>query len=345
MSACLITGGAGFFGSILKQRLLDRGQDCVSIDFEKDELIHPNLKSVQGDIRDRALMERLFAEYRFHTIYHCGAVLAHAMASRKYLWSCNVDGTQVVADMAEKFGAQQVVFISSNCLWAQNFGRPVTEDDIPSPVEIYGLSKWEGERILQAKDGHFNSTIIRCPTIMDEGRLGLLSILFEFIHEGRKVWVVGGGHNVYQFIYAPDLASACIAGSDRRVRGVFNIGSDNVRPFRDVYQYVIDRAATGARLASLPRTTTLMAMRLAHWLRVSPLGPYQYRMIAEDFVFDTTRIKSCLDWQPTLTNEEMLWKSYKYYHDNRRAIAARKNVSAHRQAAKMGAIRLLKWVS
>jgi UDP-glucose 4-epimerase len=118
-----------------------------------------------------------------------------------------------------------------------------------------------------------------------------------------------------------------------------------VKPFREVYQYVIDRAATGARIASLPRTATLAAMRLAHWLRLSPLGPYQYRMIAEDFIFDTTRIKECLDWRPTLTNEEMLWKSYKYYHDNRQAIAARKNVSAHRQAAKMGAIRLLKWVS
>jgi UDP-glucose 4-epimerase len=68
-------------------------------------------------------------------------------------------------------------------------------------------------------------------------------------------------------------------------------------------------------------------------------------MIAEDFVFDTSRIKEQLGWRPTLTNEEMLWRAYNYYHTNRREIENRKGVSAHREAAKMGVIRALKWVS
>jgi dTDP-D-glucose 4,6-dehydratase len=68
-------------------------------------------------------------------------------------------------------------------------------------------------------------------------------------------------------------------------------------------------------------------------------------MIAEDFSFDTNKIKGVLGWRPTLTNEEMLWRAYEYYSDNRREIEARKDVSAHRKAANMGVIRLLKWVS
>lgn len=186
---------------------------------------------------------------------------------------------------------------------------------------------------------------IRAPTIVDEGRLGLLAILFEFIDEGRKVWVVGGGENRYQFIYAQDLVNACIAAADLGQSDLFNIGSDNVTTFRETYQYVIDRAGASARIASLPKAPTLAAMRLAHALGVSPLGPYQYRMIAEDFEFDTSRIKARLGWRPTLSNSEMLWRAYGYYQRNRRAIAARKDVSAHRQAARMGVIRLLKWVS
>ena len=49
---------------------------------------------------------------------------------------------------------------------------------------------------------------------------------------------------------------------------------------------MIDHAGTGARVASLPRRTTIAAMRLASALKLSPLGPYHWRMIAEDFVFD-----------------------------------------------------------
>jgi len=68
-------------------------------------------------------------------------------------------------------------------------------------------------------------------------------------------------------------------------------------------------------------------------------------MIAEDFMFDTSKIKSCLKWRPTLTNEQMLWRAYQYYSQNKREIENRRNVSDHRRKANMGVIRLLKWVS
>ena len=239
----------------------------------------------------------------------------------------------------------RLVFTSSNCLWAHNFGRPVHEDDAPAPVEIYGRSKWEGEKILWDFAPDIRVVVIRCPTIMDAGRLGLLAILFEFIEEGRKVWVVGGGHNRYQFIYAQDLCAACELAATLDESCVFNIGADDVRTFREVYQHVIDRAGTGSRVASLPKAPTLLAMRIAHRLGLSPLGPYQYKMIAEDFVFDTTRIKERLGWKPTLRNEEMFERAYLYYRDHRKEIHARRNVSAHKQPARMGVIRLLKWIS
>jgi hypothetical protein len=86
-------------------------------------------------------------------------------------------------------------------------------------------------------------------------------------------------------------------------------------------------------------------MKLAHKFGISPLGPYHYRMIAESFVFDTSRIKRELHWQPTLTNEQMMLRAFEYYRDNRRAIHERTEVSAHSKAAPMGIIRVLKWLS
>jgi hypothetical protein len=86
-------------------------------------------------------------------------------------------------------------------------------------------------------------------------------------------------------------------------------------------------------------------MQVAHRFGISPLGPYHYRMIAEDFLFDTTKIREQLGWRPTLTNEEMLVQAYRYYATRREEIHQRTNVSAHSKAAPMGVIRLLKWVS
>ena len=345
MKKALITGGSGFFGDILKRRLLAEGWRCVNVDLEKDPHESPELLSLQGDIRNREIMDRAFQEGPFDVVFHCAALLAHGGIRPTLLWDSNVDGTRSIAEYAKSHGVPNVVFTSSNCLWGRPFNRPVLEDDVPEPCEIYGKSKWEGEKILAEYRDSFHCVAIRCPTIMDEGRLGLLSILFEFIDEGRKVWVVGGGDNRYQFIYAQDLATACILAADYSQSAVFNIGSDNVKTFRETYGYVIEKAGTGACVASLPRLPTVTAMRFAHWLNLSPLGPYHYRMIAENFVFDTSKIKAALGWKPTLTNEEMLYRAYRYFHENRGEIESRKGVSAHRQAARMGIISLLKWIS
>lgn len=345
MTTALITGGAGFFGDILKSRLLAAGARCVSIDLQPDPRTHPHLVSVRGDIRDHRLLARLFDEHSFDAVFHCAAILAHAVKDGGMLWSSNVEGTRALADAVARAGVKKVVFTSSNCLWGESMGRPVTEDDEPRPVEIYGRSKWEGEKVLSSYAGAFDTVVVRTPTIIDSGRLGLLAILFEFIHEGRRVWVVGEGDNRYQFVYAADLAEACVLAAHRDGPGVFHVGSDGVKPLREVYEYVIDRAGTGARVASLPRRPTLAAMRLANALRISPLGPYHYRMIAESFLFDTTRAKAVLGWAPTLTNEEMLAKAYEHFAGNLDEIRRREDVSAHRQPAKMGAIRILKWLS
>jgi nucleoside-diphosphate-sugar epimerase len=275
------------------------------------------------------------------------AQLAHGMKMDEHLlWTSNVDATHLLAETARAAGVRPFVFVSSNCLWASNLGHPVQEDvDVPAPVELYGKSKLAGEQLLQEFTSELDVVIIRCPTIMDAGRLGLLAILYEFIDDHKTVWVVGDGSNRYQFIYADDLATACILGAGYGGSALFHIGSDDVKTMREVYEAVIAKSGSRSKVRSLPKGPTLAAMKLAHTLKISPLGPYHYKMIAESFVFDTTRIKQQLGWSPTLTNEEMLLKSYAYYAENRDEIAGRTNVSTHRKPAAMGAIRLLKWLS
>lgn len=340
----MVTGGAGFFGGILKRTILESGDGCVSVDVVPDADEHPNLTKHQTDLRNPEALEQVFASTPIDGVVHCAAMLAHGSEDPTELWTSNVDGTRNLMEAMRKFGIRRHVFTSTNCLWGEAMGRPVREDDPPNPVELYGRSKVEAEKVIR-EYGDINSVLLRCPTIIDFGRLGLLSILFEFIDEGRRVWAVGGGRNRYQFIYAGDLAQACLLALDYPHSDTFNIGSDDVKSIAEIYEYVIRNSKSGAKVAALPRGPAIAAMKLAYHLKISPLGPYHYKMIAEDFLFDTSRIKQRLGWRPTMTNEEMLWRAYEYYSKNRREIEARRDVSAHRKAAKMGVIRLLKWVS
>jgi nucleoside-diphosphate-sugar epimerase len=340
----LVTGGSGFFGGIIKRHILEQGHRCINVDLVKDMDEHPNLTKYQMDIRDADKLRAIFAGAPIDGVVHSAAILAHAVRDRKFLWTSNVDGTRNIMDAMRLHDVKQMVFLSSNCLWGESLGRPVREDDPPFPVEIYGQSKVAAERVIREYPD-LNAAIIRCPTIIDFGRLGLLAILFEFIHDGRRVWTVGNGNNRYQFIYAGDLVNACMLALDYPRPETFNIGSDNVKSLAEVYDYVVQRAKSKSSVAKLPMKPALTAMKLFHHLKISPLGPYHYKMIAEDFMFDTSRIKEKLGWQPTLTNEQVLWRAYQYYSENRLEIEQRRDVSAHRQAAKMGVIRLLKWIS
>ena len=346
MQTVLITGGAGFFGGILKRRLLAAGFQCISLDLVHDEDRHENLVSIQGDLRDKALVEEVFSKYKFFAVQHCAAMLAHGLRiDAEEICNCNVEATRNLAEACKRHQVKNFVYTSTNCLWASNLGHAIAENEPPAPVEAYGRAKLASEKVLKEYAAHLNAVIIRCPTIIDSGRLGLLAILFEFIDDNKTVWVVGKGSNRYQFIYADDLAQACTQAMEIVRPEIFHIGSDRVESLREVYEAVIRSAGSRSKVRSLPERPTIFAMKLASMLHLSPLGPYQYKMIAEDFFFNTEKIKSALHWRPTLSNSEMMVRAYRYYSAHRGEIDARSDVSAHRRTAPMGIIRLLKWIS
>jgi UDP-glucose 4-epimerase len=339
----LVTGGAGFLGSLLCEHLARQGHEVVILDRVRDEALARRFAFAHADLRVPAQVEATFqAHGPFDGVFHVAAMLAHAIEDKRDLVDSNVAGTRHVVAAAVAHGTPHLVYTSSNCVVGKPFTQPVREDDPINPLEIYGVTKWEGEKILAEYQDRISISMIRCPTIMGGGRLGLLSILYEFIYEGRKVWVLGKGANRYQFIYAYDLIDAL----ERAIRQPgfhrYNIGSDDVPSLRALYDAVIKHAGTKARVASLPKAPAVAAMRLLHALGMSPLGPYQYKMLAEDFIFDTTRIKQELDWRPTRTNTEMLMESYDWYVDHHDEIYTGGERSAHRQPVKLQALALVK---
>ena len=340
----LVTGSAGFFGGVLSDHLVAEGWTVAGMDVLPDTP-REGYTPYRADIRDAAAVQAALDEFKPDAVFHCAAVLAHDRQNRANLWSSNVDGTAVLAEAAERAHVGSFVFISSNCLWGTDFGRPITEEDAPAPVELYGRSKLAAEQRLLALSGHVRAKVIRCPTIVAAGRLGLLTILFEFIAEGRRVWMVGDGGNRYQFIAAEDLAHACVLLALSDATGVFHVGSEKVPTIREMYGDVIRRAGTRARVAELPKRPAVTALRLLSGLGLSPLGPYHYRMIASSFEFDTTKLRQATGWRPTLGNVDILWEAYRFYSANRDRLSEPTNASAHRRPSGMGALKLVKWLS
>jgi nucleoside-diphosphate-sugar epimerase len=340
----LVTGTAGFFGGILRDFLLQEGWQVVGVDVLPD-IPRTGFAPHVLDIRDQAALASTVGELRPDAIFHCAAVLAHDRKNRANLWSTNVDGTVSVARAAARAGVPSLVFISSNCLWGTAWNRPVTEADPPAPIEAYGRSKLAAEQRLQELDSGPVIKILRCPTIIEAGRLGLLAILFQFIQENRRIWLVGDGANRYQFVNAGDLARACLLLASNPCTGVFNVGSDNVPTLAETFGELIRRAASRSRLVPLPRGPAVAALKTLYRLGLSPLGPYHYRMIAASFEFDTTRLRSATGWQPTVGNIEMLWRAYKFYAEHPGNGSNADSLSAHRRPAGLGALRIVKWFS
>jgi UDP-glucose 4-epimerase len=347
MKTLLITGGTGFFGSILARHLRQKGWNCFNLDRLSNPEDVQTGRMIVADLRDRAAVEEAFEKHGpFGAVCHVAAELAHEAKDKSALWASNVEGTRNVADACRRYNTPKLVFTSTNCLWGKPLNRPVKEDDPPHPVEIYGRSKLAAEKLLSDYEKELDVVIFRSPTIIAPGRVGLLSLLFDFIAENRRIPVIGDGKRPYQFIDAGDYARAIELALSYDGSNVFHVGSDNPVSLKDSYRYAIDNAGSRARLYHLPQWPLLPLMKLCYALGLSPLGPYHYNMIAEEFVFDTSRIRHTLGWKPTKTNGEILYGAYKHYRDHK--VFLDKNAASlppHQRASRAGIIKLLKWLS
>ncbi|NLW34468.1 NAD-dependent epimerase/dehydratase family protein [Syntrophorhabdus aromaticivorans] len=344
----LVTGGSGFLGGLLIRRLIGEGIKCVSVDLKgpKNECNDSHATFVVGDATDQGLLFGLASRYKFDVIFHLASQIDFAVKNQKTLFDNNIGCAKAVAETAKQYKIPKVIFTSSNSVYVGNrLKRPISELDTPAPVDEYGRSKVQSEILLAGYSDFFDYISIRCPNVIDAGRIGMLSILFEFIEEGRKCWVIGKGEIRHQCIFAQDLNTALLQCIHYPKSNVFNIGSDNVPTFAEMYRAVIEHAHSRSKVVSVPGNTAIMLLRLAHRMHLSPMGEYQFRMLTSDFVFDTAKIKTELSWKPTLTNSEMLSKAYDYYIENKEKIYDGERNSANSGAVNMGILKLLKHLS
>ena len=224
---------------------------------------------------------------------------------------------------------------------------PTTEKTPAHPLEIYGKSKIEAEKILAQYKGKMNIQIFRCPVIAGISRLGLQAILFEFISEDKNVYVLGNGSNKYQFADATDVCDALEKASHIEGFDMYNIGADGVLTLREIYQKVINFAGSKSNIISIPMAPALFLLSILDKLNISPLGIYQYTMIGRSVYADTAKIKSKLNWTSSKTNLGTFIDNYTWYIANKDTFtnSSSDSTSSNRSLPKMGVLKLLKMLS
>ncbi len=335
----LVTGGSGYFGSRLVQRLVECKETVRVFDLHGAEDRPNGVDFFQGDIRDLEAIRRACCQVQ--TVFH-NVAMVPLCKKREQLWSVNRDGTENLLKAALKAGVRKVVYTSSSAVFGIPKGNPITPETLPQPLEAYGASKLAGERLCHAyAQKGLEVTIVRPRTILGQGRLGLFQFLFERVYQGRKIFVLGNGDNRFSFIHVADLADACLRAARRRGFSVYNIGTEDFCTMRQTLEALIRHAGSRSRVCGFPRALGEVLMNLTGYLRLSPFAPYHALAFGREIFFDVTKAKQELGWKPRWGNIGMICQSYDWYLAHRDEVLRRKGASYHKSAVGLGIWRWL----
>lgn len=336
----LITGGAGFLGNLIARRLHERGEQVKILDIWEDPTRPPAIESVLCDICDRT---GVAAAMQGVDIVHHNAALVPLTKSGDKFWQVNVEGSRIAAEEAVRAGVKSFIHMSSSAIFGVPQACPITEQTPTQPVEIYGRAKLAGELAVRqvCEQAGLPLIVIRPRTILGEGRLGIFQILFDWIKEGRHVYVIGDGKIQFQFVHALDLMDAYMLVLDSGRAGTYNVGTDQFGTLRQALENLIAYAGTTSQVKQLPVWLTINSLQTLDRLGLSPLAPWHYLTYHKDFWFDMQPLLA-IGWRPAYSNDAMLRESYDWFTQNYDRLAAEKAHSAHRRPVKEKILWLVK---
>lgn len=333
----LITGGAGYFGSVLSDRALARGDSVRVLDLNAP-VPQRGVDSIVADIRDA---EAVRAACDGIDVVLNNVAQVPLAKDRELFWSVNVAGTANVLAAARDAGVAKVVHTSSSAIFGIPERNPVVEETPPRPLEAYGRAKAMAEVLCRdAVAGGLDVSIVRPRTVLGHGRLGIMAVLFELVEVGAPVFVMGAGDNRYQLVHADDLADAVLRAGDRAGPATYNVGAADFGTMRETLDALCEHASTGSRVRSLPVAPARWGMRLLSTAGLAPFAPYHWLLYSESLWFDTTKAHEQLGWTPVHSNRSMVIESYNWFLTHKDEVHGGR--SHHQSPVKMGALKLLR---
>jgi len=242
MIKCLVTGGAGFIGSHLIERLLEEGYKVIGIDCLtdyysieikrnnlKDFLENRNFKSIEGNLLDLNLEKILMdADYIFHQAAQAGVRASWGQNFGVYEEN-NVLGTQKLLEACKNLNIKKFVYASSSSVYGDVKSLPMKESDLLKPLSPYGVSKLAGEHLCYLYWKNFDVPTISLRYFSVYGPRQRPDMAFyKFINailNDKEITIYGDGNQTRDFTFISDVIDANILAMKSNIIGeVFNIG-------------------------------------------------------------------------------------------------------------------------
>lgn len=245
----LVTGGAGFIGSHIVDKLVEKGSDVrvLKSGFRSNKhpnLVNKNATTIEGTLLD--YYDMLKATRGVDMVFHCGAVLSHyADLYPELMFDVNIKGMWNLKRACQYNGVKRIIFASTSFVYGDPVNVPVDEDDSLRPKGNFEVSKLAGEKILQATYPYLVPyTILRLfnvygPRSYPDGVYSQATTTFILKALNKEnIEVHDNGKQRLDFVYVKDVAQAfCDCVSDQAENRIFNVGSG-------VAKSVIDLAKT-----------------------------------------------------------------------------------------------------
>lgn len=235
-----VTGGAGYIGSLLVRRLLDRGYQVRVVErflygdaAIRDLLLHPNLALALADFRQPRGLERAFDGA--DAVVHLGAIVGEPACAldEAFTRGTNLEATDLIAQVCRAVGVPRLVFASTCSVYGAS-DETLDEGSALSPVSLYARSKIAAERtLLDHPDDRTAPVVLRFATAYGASYrprfdLAVNALTARAVTEGRAT--IFGGDQWRPFVHVDDIARALLAAVeaplDHVARQVFNVGAD-----------------------------------------------------------------------------------------------------------------------
>ncbi len=261
MNAILVTGGAGFIGSHLCERLLHDGMRVICLD-NFDSFYDPQIKIrnveeiakkfpelfelVTGDIRNAEHLNGIFQKNQVDLVVHLAARagVRPSIADPLLYQDVNIRGTVVVLDACKKNGVQNLIFASSSSIYGENQRVPFSEGDLDiQPISPYGATKRAGELLCYSYHHLYGMNIacLRIFTAYGPRQRPEMAIhkFTRLIDQGEKIPVYGDGSSRRDYTYIDDLVDG-ILGVIRYHKGfeVYNLGESQTTSLKELIRLI-----------------------------------------------------------------------------------------------------------
>jgi UDP-glucose 4-epimerase len=242
ISRILVTGGAGFIGSHITEQLVHESHEVTILDNLSSGVLSnldnciktKHVNFIQGDIRDRSMLDQ--ATMRdIDAVVHLAAIVDHetCLKNPQLAEDVNANGTMNVLESARTHDVACFVYASSAAVYGENSRLPVSEENEPSPLSVYGDTKLNGERQCLQYMREYGLRVVSLrffnvfgPRQSARQYGGVITEFMKRLSLSQPPIIYGDGTQTRDFVNVKDVAQAIVSALDvNEAKGVFNIGT------------------------------------------------------------------------------------------------------------------------